>query len=165
MLENRLAIEPLFQDLANRQSSKGGGSAAAAAGAMAAALGSKLCAFLAVPDRFHNALNFFSAALERDAAAFQSGNLESAARVPIEVAEQASLLIESLSAMGVPDKFASDRESALALAEAAVAGAAATARANLIQMPDSTVKSALEQRLIRVGQVGNLRPIDNRPVK
>jgi len=165
ILENRLAIEPLFQELANRQSPKGGGSAAAAAGAMAAALGSKLCAFLVVPDRFHNALNFFSAAIERDAAAFQSGNLESAATVPIEVAEQASLLIESLAAMQVPDKFASDRESALALAMAAVKGAAATARANLTQMQDTQLKSTLEQRLIRVGQDGILRPIDNRPVR
>jgi glutamate formiminotransferase len=147
ILENRLAIEPLFQDLANRQSPKGGGSAAAAAGAMAAALGSKLCAFLAVPDRFHNALNFFSAAIERDAAAFQSGNLEVAATVPIEVAEQASLLLESLSAMQVPDKFASDRESALALATAAVKGATATASANLTQMPDTPLKSTLQQRL------------------
>jgi glutamate formiminotransferase len=164
ILENRLAIEPLFQDLANRQSPKGGGSAAAAAGAMAAALGSKLCAFLAVPDRFLNTLNFFSAAIERDAAAFQSGNLESAATVPIEVAEQASLLIESLSSMQVPDKFSSDRESAMALAMAAVRGAVATARANLTQMENNYVKSALEQRLIHVGQVGNLRPIGNRPV-
>ncbi|HEY6392853.1 MAG TPA: glutamate formimidoyltransferase, partial [Bryobacteraceae bacterium] len=164
ILENRLAIEPLFQDLARRQSPKGGGSAAAAAGAMAAALGSKLCAFLAVPGCFDNALNFFSAAIERDAAAFQSANLESAATVPIEVAEQAGLLIESLSAMQVPEKFASDLESALALARAAVAGAAATARANLIQLPDSIVKSILEKRLIHVGQVGNLPPIGNRPV-
>jgi len=149
ILENRLAIEPLFQDLARRQSPKGGGSAAAAAGAMAAALGSKLCAFVAVPDRFHNALNFFSAAIERDAEAFQSGNLESAATVPIEVAEQAGLLIQSLSAMQVPDKFASDREAALALAMAAVQGAVATARANLMQMPDSAAKSTLEKRLIQ----------------
>jgi hypothetical protein len=149
ILENRLAIEPLFQDLANRQSLKGGGSAAAAAGAMAAALGSKLCAFLAIPDLFLNTLNFFSTAIERDAAAFRSGNLESAATVPIEVAEQARRLIESLTAMQVPDKFASDRESALALAIAAVTGAVATARANLTQMPDSEAKSALEQRLIQ----------------
>jgi glutamate formiminotransferase len=149
ILENRLAIEPLFQDLANRQSLKGGGSAAAAAGAMAAALGSKLCAFLAIPDHFLNTLNFFSTAIERDAAAFRSGNLESAATVPIEVAEQARRLIESLTAMQVPDKFASDRESALALAIAAVTGAVATARANLTQMPDSEAKSALEQRLIQ----------------
>jgi len=147
ILENRLAIEPLFQDLANRRSPKGGGSAAAAAGAMAAALGSKLCAFLGVPDRFHNALNFFSAAIERDAAAFQSGNLELATHVPIEVAEQASLLIEGLSAMQVPEKFASDSECALALAEAAVKGAMATAQANLIQMPVSAAKSALDARL------------------
>jgi len=165
ILENRLAIEPLFQDLANRQSPKGGGSAAAAAGAMAAALGSKLCAFLNIPDRFHNALNFFSAAIERDAAAFQSGNLESAATVPIEVLEQATLLIESLSALQVRDKFASDRESALALAMAAATGAAATASANLKQMPNGPLKSTLEQRLIRVGQVGNLPPIENRPVQ
>jgi len=147
ILENRLAIEPLFEDLANRQSPKGGGSAAAAAGAMAAALGSKLCAFLGIPERFHNALSFFSAAVERDAAAFQDGNLESAATVPIEVAEQASLLIESLSALQVPDKFSSDRESALALAMAALKGAAATARANLTQMPETQLKSALDQRL------------------
>ena len=162
ILENRLAIQPLFEDLARRQSPKGGGSAAAAAGAMAAALGSKLCAFLNIPDRFHNALTFFSAAIERDAAAFQGGNLESAATVPIEVLEQATLLLESLSALQVPDKFASDRESALALAVAAATGAAATVRANLTQMPDTQLKSTLEQR---VGQVGNLRPIGNRPVK
>ncbi len=147
ILENRLVIEPLFADLASRKSPKGGGSAAAAAGAMAAALGSKLCAFLNLPDNFHNALNFFSAAVERDAEAFQGGNLESAATVPIEVAEQASLLIESLSALKAPDKFSSDRESALALAQAAILGAAATARANLTQMPHTQLRSTLEQRL------------------
>jgi formiminotetrahydrofolate cyclodeaminase len=115
-----------------------------------------------IPDRFHNALTFFTAAIERDAAAFQGGNLESAATVPIEVAEHASLLIESLSALEVPDKFSSDRESAIALAIAAVQGAAATASANLKQMENSEIKSTLEDR---VGQVGNLRPIGNRPVK
>jgi glutamate formiminotransferase len=162
ILENRLSVHPLFDDLARRQSPKGGGSAAAAAGAMAAALGSKLCAFLNIPDSFRNALTFFSAAIERDAAAFQGGNLEIAAIVPIEIAEQASLLIESLSALEVPDKFSSDRESAIALAIAAVQGAAATASANLKQMENSEIKSALEDR---VGQVGNLRPIGNRPVK
>jgi glutamate formiminotransferase len=147
ILENRLALDPLFDDLARKQSPKGGGSAAAAAGAMAAALGSKLCAFMNVPDRFHSARTFFSGAIERDAAAFQGGDLESAATVPIEVAEQGSLLIDSLCAFEVPDKFFSDRESAMALAIAAIKGAAATARANLTQMTDSSVKSALEQRL------------------
>jgi glutamate formiminotransferase len=152
ILENRLAIQPLFEDLASKKSPKGGGSAAAAAGAMAAALGSKLCSFLNVPDHFHNALRFFSAAIERDAQAFQSGNLESAATVPIEVAEQAILLIESLSTLQVPDKFSSDRDSALALATAALQGATATANANLKQMPNTQQKSTLEYR---VGQVGN----------
>jgi glutamate formiminotransferase len=151
ILEKRLAIDPLFHDLACKQSPKGGGSAAAAAGAMAAALGSKLCAFLNIPGRFQHWLTFFSAAIERDAAAFQRGDLESAATVPIEVAEQANLLIESLSAMQVPDKFSSDRESALALAKAAVRGAVATALANLSQMPNSKVKSALEARLTDTG--------------
>jgi len=146
ILENRLA-ESLLADLARPKSPKGGGSAAAAAGAMAAALGSKLCAFVGVPDRFSAAREFLSAAVERDAEAWRHGSLEAAAQVPIEVAEEAQKLIASLSSLELPAKFASDREAAVALAEAASKGAAAAARANLSAMADGATKSELEERL------------------
>ena len=160
VLENRLSsarpeaeIEGLLAELAGPKSPKGGGSAAAGAGAMAAALGSKLCRFAGIPDCFEEPRAFFRQAVERDAAAFQatitSGPqaLAAAATVPIEVAEAARSLIDALKVLEIPAKLASDRQSALALAEAARQGAIATARANLTLMESSSEKSALEKRL------------------
>ena len=155
ILENRLAESSasLLDNLARPASPEGGGSAAAAAGAMAAALGAKLCGFMGTPDSFNAARAFFSAAIERDARAFQDtlkfgdAALEGATLVPIEVVEEARKLIAALAALDLPAKFGSDREVALALAEAACEGASAAARANLAAMAGGPVKARLEERL------------------
>ena len=160
VLEDRLAdaraasdCVALLADLARPRSPHAGGSAAAAAGAMAAALGSKLSRIAKLPDHFAEPLAFFTEAIQRDAAAFEATRqqgapaLEHATLVPIEIAERAQLLNQSLEAIDLPARLAPDRETALQLAQAARKSAIAVARANLAGIPPDDRRSRLEARL------------------
>lgn len=120
---------------------------------MAAALGSKLSRIAKLPDHFAEPLAFFTEAIQRDAAAFEATRqqgapaLEHATLVPIEIAERAQLLNQSLEAIDLPARLAPDRETALQLAQAARKSAIAVARANLAGIPPDDRRSRLEARL------------------
>jgi formiminotetrahydrofolate cyclodeaminase len=137
----------------------GGGAAAAASAAMSAAIA------LAVPPHireFQVRRRFFAAAVERDRHAWQAYQqappedsellLHEAARVPLEVAEEAAWLRGALQRLTAeaPHQYASDLVTAEALASAALAGATATVRANLALMQDAEMARAIEERLDRL---------------
>ncbi len=135
---------------------EGGGSAAAAGAAIAAALASKIVHLARLDRSFDDDVAFFAAAVRRDAEAYQklrtagsdAAALELAATVPIEIAERAAALASAMQEMapGIAERFASDWETAIGLARAAVQGAAATARGNLSAMPPGP----LHERLAKV---------------
>jgi glutamate formiminotransferase len=177
VLENRLAdafgsgLDEFLGALAAPTATPGGGSAAAASGAMAAALGamvtglwrpaSGLASYGFEADR-----SFFSAAVQRDAAAFEGvmaaykkpkaerapfveEALHQAALVPLEVAERAARLKVQLAALRneAPPRFASDVETALGLCDACRQGALANVRINLSGMTDEAFKAMAEERI------------------
>ncbi len=174
VLENRLAeatttggIEEFLLALAAPLPTPGGGSAAAAAGAMAAALGAKIATLSARPGYDYEAdRRYLASAIERDSAAYLAvvaaykipkleraplveEALHGAATVPLEVAERAFHLAAQLDILrhAAPAKFASDVESACALAAAAIAGAEATVRINLPAIHDQAFREEIEARL------------------
>jgi glutamate formiminotransferase/formiminotetrahydrofolate cyclodeaminase len=173
VLENRLAealasgLGEFLDALAAPSPAPGGGSASAAAAAMAAALGA-MVAGLAKRDvrEFEEDRRFFTEAVERDAQAYngvvaahripktERGNeveeaLERATTVPLEVAERAASLRQSLEALAreAPAKMASDLETARALAQAAIAGALANVHINLDGIGSEEFRRAVERRL------------------
>jgi glutamate formiminotransferase len=178
VLENRLAqatttgLDEFLDALAAPTATPGGGSAAAAAGAMAAALGGMVSGLAKLPaEAFEAHRRFFAEAVKRDAQAYegvvavfkipkdQRGSklewaLHEAAKVPLEVAEQAAGLTERLRALAAtaPDRFRSDIDTGLALAQAAFDGAAANVRINIGSMKDQGLISALQQRLDKLGR-------------
>lgn len=154
VFENRLGgagINEFLDALAAATPAPGGGSAAAAAGAMAAALGAMVSGLAKRDAReFEDDRRFLAAAVERDAAAFNEvmaayrrpkaeraphveAALRAAAAVPAEVSERVSALDARLAVLEseAPARFASDIETARALAAAARAGALANVRVNL----------------------------------
>lgn len=172
-LEKRTGLDDFLDALAAPTPTPGGGSAAAAAGAMAAALGamvarvSKLEAGAYEQDRA-----YFGTAVQRDAEAYagvvaayrrpkdepgRAAAIQAAFRlateVPLEVAERADALSERLSQLAAesPDKFASDVETARALAAAARGGALANVRINLGSVKDEEFRQAVEMRLAGLG--------------
>jgi glutamate formiminotransferase/formiminotetrahydrofolate cyclodeaminase len=173
VLENRLAeaapggLGEFLDALAAPSATPGGGSASAAAAAMAAALGTMVCG-LAKRDGsgFEEDRKFFGAAVERDAEAFKGvmaayripkaeraphleEALHQAAVVPMEVAELAFVLEGRLEALAreAPRRFASDLETARALARAALSGALANVRINLESITDEGFHRAMEERV------------------
>jgi glutamate formiminotransferase/formiminotetrahydrofolate cyclodeaminase len=177
VLENRLAqpasrggLDEFLDAVAAPTATPGGGSAAAAAGALAAALG-VMVAGLAKLDAtaFEADRRFFSAAVQRDADAYsgvvaayripkaERGQaveqaLHEAAKVPLEVAEEAASLKKRLRALAstAPAKFASDVQTAEALAEACFQGALANVRINVASMKDEELSQTIRQRLARL---------------
>ena len=177
VLENRLedaarsaGLGEFLDALAAPTAAPGGGSAAAASGAMAAALGA-MVARLAKKDpasmESHRA--FLSEAVERDARSFDSvmaayrlpketraphveAALKGAATVPLEVVERVAALRREMETLSreAPARFASDIETALALAHAASAGALANVRINLDSISDAAFKQSVEARLLAV---------------
>jgi glutamate formiminotransferase len=173
VLENRIADAvarrsglPEFLDaLAAGTATPGGGSAAAAAAAMAAALGAMVARLAKLdPAEFEDDRAFFTAAVERDAAAFQlvmaaykwpkaerapfvEEALHGAALVPLEVFEHAAALGARLEKMEVPARFGSDRAVAKALVIAAKTGALENVRINLETIADAAFKAEVEARL------------------
>ena len=176
VLENRIADAvavrgglPEFLDaLAAGTATPGGGSAAAAAAAMGAALGAMVSRLAKLdPGTYEDDRAFFTAAVERDAAAFQhvmtayrrpkgerapfvEEALHGAALVPLEVLERAAALNARLEKMEVPARFSSDLAVAKALTAAARTGALENVRINLESMADAAFKAAVEARLSRL---------------
>ncbi|HEY1184203.1 MAG TPA: glutamate formimidoyltransferase [Bryobacteraceae bacterium] len=176
VLENRIADAvaargglPEFLDaLAAGTATPGGGSAAAAAAAMGAALGAMVSRLARLdPAAFEDDRTFFTAAVERDAAAFQrvmaaykrpkderapfvEEALHGAALVPLEVLERASAMNARLEKMEVPARFGSDLAVAKALIAAAKTGAMENVRINLESIADAAFKAAVEERLSRL---------------
>jgi glutamate formiminotransferase / formiminotetrahydrofolate cyclodeaminase len=175
VLESRIAEAfaarrglPEFLDaLAAPTATPGGGSAAAAAAAMAAALGAMVTR-LAKQDAgaFEDDRRFFTAAVDRDAAAFQlvmaaykrpkeerapqvEEALHGAASVPLEVLERASAMGGRLDVLDVPARFSSDVAVAKALIAAARAGALENVRINLESIQDPAFKTGVEERLAK----------------
>jgi glutamate formiminotransferase len=173
VLENRIADAiakrsglPEFLDaLAAGTATPGGGSAAAAAAAMGAALGAMVSRLAKIdPAAFEDDRAFFTAAVERDAAAFQhvmaaykrpknerapfvEEALHGAALVPLEVFERASALNARLEKLDVPARFGSDLAVAKALTAAAKTGALENVRINLDSLADAAFKAETEARL------------------
>jgi glutamate formiminotransferase len=155
VLENRIEAalpdRPLDALLAGLA---GGGEAAAAAGAMAAALAHSVW-----PDREGFALRrgFFASSATADQEAWRAYTeatadaaetlLHEAARIPLEVAEEAAWLKAELAALSAPEPYAAEAATAAALAQAALTGATAVVRANLKLMRDVEMARAIEERL------------------
>ncbi len=173
VLENRIADAiskrsglPEFLDaLAAGTATPGGGSASAAAAAMGAALGAMVSRLAKLdPAAFEDDRGFFTAAVERDAAAFRrvmaaykrpkderapfvEEALHGAALVPLEVLERAAALNARLEKLAVPARFSSDLAVAKALTAAAKTGALENVRINLGSIQDAAFKASLEARL------------------
>jgi glutamate formiminotransferase len=173
VLENRIAEAlstrgglPEFLDaLASPSATPGGGSAAAAAAAMSAALGSMVTRLAKLPsDAFEDDRRFFTAAVDRDAQAFNQvmlaykrpkaerapfieEALHGAAMVPLQVVERIHALEQRLNALEIPAKFASDLAVAKALAGAARTGALENVNINLAAIEDAAFQSAVTARL------------------
>jgi glutamate formiminotransferase/formiminotetrahydrofolate cyclodeaminase len=173
VLENRVAEAtgarsglPEFLDaLAAPTATPGGGSASAAAAAMAAALGAMVTRLSKQdPEPFESDRRFFTAAVDRDAEAFQKvmaaykrpkderapyveEALHGAAEVPLQVLERATEMQARLEALAIPAKFGSDLAVAKALTVAARAGVLENVRINLDSIADAAFKAEIEQRL------------------
>ena len=177
VLENRIAEAlaargglPEFLDaLASPSATPGGGSAAAAAAAMAAALGSMVTRLAKLDsEAFEDDRRFFTAAVDRDAEAFNQvmlaykrpkaerapfveEALHGAAEVPLQVMERIHALQQRLNALEIPARFGSDLAVAKALAVAARAGALENVNINLESIEDDAFKSAVALRLQALG--------------
>lgn len=173
VLETRLAeaapggLNEFLDELAAPTATPGGGSAAAAAAAMAASLGAMVAGLAKLPaEAFEAGRRFFAEAVERDAASYRGvvqaykrpqgerepyveRALAEAAAVPLEVAERTAALQAHLRTLAgaAPGKFASDVETALALADAALAGAMANVRINIGSMKDADLAAGLRGRM------------------
>jgi len=180
VLENRLAeatnmpvsdgLNEFLDELAAPTATPGGGSAAAAAAAMAAALGAMVSGLAKLPtEAFAADRQFFGEAVKRDAASYEAVRaahkrpkdergpyveqaLHDAAKVPLEVAEEAESLRERLRTLAAtaPGKFASDIQTAQSLAQAAVDGALANVRINIESMKDESLIAGLRDRLAKL---------------
>ncbi|MCL4793092.1 MAG: glutamate formimidoyltransferase [Bryobacteraceae bacterium] len=181
VLENRLAEAiagraglPAFLDaLAAPSATPGGGSASAAAAAMAAALGVMVARLAKLEfGPFDEDRAYFTEAVDRDAAAYQAvvtafrrpkddperggaiqAAFQTASEVPLEVFERAAALDRRLKELmeAAAAKFASDVETARALADAAMAGSRANVLINLESLKDEGVRQTLAERLRAAG--------------
>ena len=107
---------------------------------------------------FEEHREFFTAAVAADASAFAAlmrtaepaeESVVAAAEVPLSIAERAARLVSDLSALAAccPPRFASDVETALGLAGAAIRGGACTASLNIESITTASVRKAMEIRL------------------
>jgi len=175
VLENRLAtsspagggLDEFLEALAAPTPTPGGGSASAAAGAMGAALGAMVAKFIDFREYDFDAdRSYLAIAVERDAAAYRSvlaaykipkterapfleEAFHKAALVPLETAERAARTQAQLEdlARQAPSKFASDLDSAIALARAAIEGALANVRINLASAKDEEFRRLVAERV------------------
>jgi formiminotetrahydrofolate cyclodeaminase len=126
---------------------------------MAAALGGLVARLTKTdPSLWDQHRAFFAAAMQQDAEAFasvmrtsepSSEALIHATATPLVIAERALELGSALrgALASCPRRFASDLETAVGLAAAAVRGAAATAALNLESLDPGPVRTRLEARL------------------
>lgn len=174
VLENRLAeavagrgLAEFLEELSAPTPTPGGGSAAAAAGAMAASLGAMIAGVAKLSKYDFGADRAFLAeAVRRDAAAYDAvvaayrrpkeergpfvqEALRQATLVPLEVAERAAAVRSRLEELlqETPAKVASDVETGIALAAAAVTGSLANVRINLGSIKDEEFRRAVEARI------------------
>jgi formiminotetrahydrofolate cyclodeaminase len=151
-------IDDLLDEISDPSRATGGGSAAALAGAMASALGVLVCR-LAGQDAsvFTGHRECFAFAIQADAAAFaalmRTGQpsedaLIQAAEVPLAIAERAAELGRNLRSLRAvcPERYSSDLDTALGLAESARRGGIATARLNLAAITSPDARKLLEKR-------------------
>ena len=142
----------------------------AAAAAMAAALGAMVTRLAKQESAaFEDDRHFFTAAVERDAEAFErvmaaykrpkderapfvEGALHGAAEVPLQVLERAHAMQARLDALKIPPRFGSDLAVAKALNAAAKSGAMENVRINLDSIQDQDFKTAVQTRLSACGQ-------------
>lgn len=177
VLENRLAeatatdgLNEFLDELAAPTATPGGGSAAAAAAAMAASLGAMVSGLAKLPtEAFEADRKFFAEAVKRDAASYEAVRaaykrpkderapyveqaLHEAARVPLEVAEEAAGMRERLGTLAAtaPAKFGSDIETAQGLVQAGIDGALANVRINIDSMKDESLIAGLRERLAKL---------------
>jgi glutamate formiminotransferase / formiminotetrahydrofolate cyclodeaminase len=179
VLENRIAEAvgsrsglPEFLDaLAAPTATPGGGSASAAAAAMAAALGAMVTRLAKQdPEPFEQDRRYFTAAVDRDAEAFQrvmaaykrpkderapfvEEALHGATLVPLEALERAHAMQARLDALEIPARYGSDLAVAKALTVAAKAGVLENVKINLDSIGDEVFKAAVRARLAAVGAV------------
>src|SRR5664279_1489786 len=173
VLEDRIASAlaartglPEFLDaLASPSATPGGGSAAAAAAAMSAALGSMVTRLAKLASEpFEDDRRFFTAAVDRDAEAFNAvmlaykrpkaerapfieEALHGAAVVPLQVVERIHSLQQRLDSLHIPARFASDLAVAKALAAAARSGALENVHINLESIQDTVFQNTVAMRL------------------
>ena len=119
-------------------------------------------------DAFEDDRRFFTAAVDRDAEAFNAvmlaykrpkaerapfieEALHGAAEVPLQVVERIHAMQQRLDALQIPARFASDLAVAKALAVAARAGALENVNINLDSIQDTAFKSAVTVRLQALG--------------
>jgi glutamate formiminotransferase len=166
-------LDEFLDELAAPTATPGGGSAAAAAAAMAASLGAMVAGLAKLPaEAFDADRRFFAEAVKQDAAAYDAVRaayrkakqeglgpdqtnsdleraLHQAAKVPLEVAEESASMKERLRTLKetAPDRFGSDIQTGLALAQAAIDGAVANVRINLQEMRDTALIGDISQRL------------------
>jgi formiminotetrahydrofolate cyclodeaminase len=132
---------------------------------MAAALGAMVSRLAKLdPAVFEADRTFFSAAVERDAEAYQAvvkaykckddtkaeqieASMRLATTVPLEVLERALQLSARLEQLAVPAKFGSDVATAKALAAAAQCGARANVQINLPFLTDAEFTAQVTVRL------------------
>ncbi len=168
-MEGRTGLNEFLESLAAPTPTPGGGSAAAAAAAMAAALGGMVARLSKLPsEAFEDDRKWFSAAVQRDADAYDAvvaayrrpkvsegraeaveGAMQGATLVPLESAERAFALAARLNELAAssPAKFASDVTTACALAAAARTGALANVEINLGSLRGDAFKSEVAARL------------------
>jgi len=161
---------PQFLDaLAAPTATPGGGSASAAAAAMSAALGAMVSRLAKLDSaEFEQDRAFFTAAVDRDAEAFQNvmaayklpkaeraphveEALHGAAEVPLQVLERCAAMARRLGDLQIPAKFGSDLAVARALAAAAMTGVLENVRINLDSIQDAAFKDSVEARLRAAG--------------
>ena len=132
---------------------------------MGAALGAMVSRLAKLnPAAYEEDRVFFTAAVDRDAEAFQrvmaaykrpkderapfvEEALHGAALVPLEVLERAAAMMARLEKLEVPARFGSDLAVAKALTVAAKAGVLENVRINLDSIQDAGFKAAVEARL------------------
>jgi formiminotetrahydrofolate cyclodeaminase len=129
---------------------------------MAAALGSLVCRSAGCEAAvIADARDFFAAAVARHAEAFadvmtnaepKTPALVEATEIPLEIAARARALQDDLDSLRsrTPPAMMSDLVTAVELARAALAGAVATAQANLLRIADDSTRAELEARLAKL---------------
>lgn len=136
-----LTIEEFLEELAAKQPTPGGGSVAALSGALAAGLVSMAAEFSRDKDVSKQAralMNTLTDLIDRDAAAFASGDLKEATRVPLQTAKHSYAVLKLAGALleTCNPRIITDIGVAAKMAESAVIGAMLNVEINLVSIGD-----------------------------